>query len=237
MKMVVKGVARCVAASRLGAAVSLSVTLAAMYSPVHAEGKFAQLYAARPPAGSSFVRVVNPDGAPLKVKVADGPVQTLSGDKVASTYAIVKGNATFTVSLDGKTVAPLKVAPDSFDTLVPRREGGKIAFAVIDDGGGSQDALKAELRFYNLARGCEGGRLAVASAGPVLFSNVAEHAAAARAINPVSAKLTAACAADVSGALTLPALQPGDHYSLFLTGTAAKPVLSGQVSVTDPYGQ
>lgn len=232
-----KVVARGFVASGLTAALSLSAVFIAMDSPAHAEGKFAQLYAARPPAGSSFVRVVNPDGVPLTVKVADGPAQTLSGDKLASTYAIVKGNATFTVSLDGKAVAKLKVAPDSFDTLVPRREGGKIAFAVIDDGGGSQDALKAELRFYNLARGCEGGRLAVAPAGPMLFSNVAERAAVARPINPVSAKLTAACAVAVSGALTLPALQPGDHYSLFLTGTAEQPILRGQVSATDAYAQ
>ena len=46
-----------------------------------------------------------------------------------------------------------------------------------------------------------------------------------------------ACAEAISGGLTLPSLQPGDHYSLFLTGTAAKPVLRGQVSATDPYAQ
>jgi alginate O-acetyltransferase complex protein AlgF len=232
-----KLVARYRVASVVGAALSLSALYAALDLPAHAEGKFAQLYAARPPAGSSFVRVVNPDGTPLTVKVADGPAQTLSGEKIASTYAIVKGNATFTVSVDGKAAATLKVAPDSFDTLVPRREGSKLTFTVIDDGGGSQDALKAELRFYNFARGCEGGRLAVAPAGPMLFSNVAERTAAARPINPVSAKLTAACAVTISSAVTLPALQPGDHYSLFLTGTAAKPVLLGQVSATDPYAQ
>lgn len=232
-----KSVARFVAAPCLGAAFSLSVTLAAMSAPAHAEGKFAQLYAARPPAGSSFVRVVNPGAVPLTVKIADGPVQTLSGETIASTYAIVKGNATFAVSLDGKTVTTMKVAPDSFDTLVPRRQGKKVKFTVIDDGGGSQDALKAELRFYNLADGCAGGRLAVAPAGPMLFSDVAPLAAAARPINPVSAKLTAACAVAISGALALPALQPGDHYSLFLAGTAAKPVLRGQVSATDPYKQ
>ena len=232
-----KSVARFVAAPCFGAALSLSVTLAAMSATAHAEGKFAQLYAARPPAGSSFVRVVNPDAAPLTVKIADGPVQTLSGETIASTYAIVKGNATFTVSLDGKTVTTMKVAPDSFDTLVPRRQGKTVRFTVIDDGGGSQDALKAELRFYNLADGCAGGRLAVAPAGPMLSSDVAPLAAAARPINPVSAKLTAACTVAISGALALPALQPGDHYSLFLAGTAAKPVLRGQVSATDPYKQ
>ncbi|MEE7567049.1 cell division protein FtsQ, partial [Xanthomonas sp. Kuri4-3] len=32
-----------------------------------------------------------------------------------------------------------------------------------------------------------------------------------------------------------PALQPGDHYSLFLTGSAQAPQLQGQLSRTDPY--
>ncbi|WP_116137902.1 alginate O-acetyltransferase AlgF [Trinickia diaoshuihuensis] len=232
-----KFVARFVFAPCLGAALSLAAAFAPIGARADTEGKFAQLYAARPPAGSSFVRLVNPDSARLSVKIADGPVQTLSGEATASTYAIVKGNAPFTVSLNGKAVATLTVAPDSFATLVPRREGQKVVFTVVDDGGGSQDALKAELRFYNLAADCPNGRLAVAPAGPVLFSAVAPHAAAARPINPVSAKLAAACSTVASGALTLPALQPGDHYSLFLVGTAGKPVLRGQVSATDPYGQ
>ncbi|VVE11213.1 cell division protein FtsQ [Pandoraea communis] len=230
--------------NRLGAGLALSAAAvcALMTSiPAHAEGALAQLYAARPPAGSSFVRLVNPEGAALKVKIADGPVQTLSGTKIASTYAIVKGDTPFVVEIDGKRAAPMRVAPDSFNTLVPRREAGKVAFTVINDGGGSQDALKAELRFYNLSSECASARLDVAPSGPTLFPNVAAHASAARAINPVSAKLTAACAQPQSQAasqvLTLPALQPGDHYSLFLTGAAAKPVLRGQASATDTYKQ
>lgn len=225
-----------------GLALSASAICATMTSvPANAEGALAQLYAARPPAGSSFVRLVNPDGAALKVKLADGPVQTLSGAKVVSTYAIVKGNTPFVVEIDGKRTAPMQVAPDSFNTLVPRRDGGKVTFTVIDDGGGSQDALKAELRFYNLSSDCASARLDVAPSGPVLFPNVAAQASAARSINPVSARLTAACAQPqspaASQALALPALQPGDHYNLFLTGTAAKPVLRGQASATDTYRQ
>ena len=53
----------------------------------------------------------------------------------------------------------------------------------------------------------------------------------------VSATLAAGCGAAASPPLSLPALQPGDHYSLFLTGTAAAPVLRGQVSATDPYSR
>ena len=60
-------------------------------------------------------------------------------------------------------------------------------------------------------------------------------ASASRSINPVSAQLSASCAKAVSAPLALPQLQPGDHYSLFMTGTAAAPVLRGQASATDTY--
>lgn len=223
---------RTLFAALLGGICSMSVATAA-----HAEGAFAQLYAARPPAGSSFVRLVNPFAAPLRVKIADGPTQRLAGDTVASRYAIVKGNAAFTVWLDGKPAGTLRVAPDTYSTLVPRRDGGGAGFAVIDDAGGAQDALKAELRFYNLAEGCAAGRVEIAPSGPALFQKVAARASAARAVNPVSATLAASCGATASAPLTLPAMQPGDHYSLFLTGAPGRPTLRGQLSETDPYGR
>src|SRR2546427_628612 len=141
----------------------------------HAEGTLAQLYAARPPAGSSFVRVVHPDAGSLRVKIGDGPEQTLSGSKPASSYAIVKGDTPFAIQLDGKSAGSMKVAPGSFTTLVPQRQGKNAAarFTAIDDSGGSQDALKAELRFYNLTDDCTEGGLKIAGTGTPLFTGVA----------------------------------------------------------------
>lgn len=201
----------------------------------NAEGIFSQLYAARPPAGSSFVRVVNPGAAPMRAQIAGGPAQTLSGEKVASTYAIVKGNEAFPIVIDGKPAGTLQVAPDTFNTLVPRRDGGKVAFTVLTDAGGTQDGLKAELRFYNLSAKCAAGRLSVSPSGTTLFDGVAQGASVARAINPVKATLVSACGTVATKTLALPALEPGDHYSLFLVGTDAAPVLRGQLSATDPY--
>jgi hypothetical protein len=215
------------------------LALAALSSlaAAQAEGTLAQLYAARPPAGSSFVRVVHPDAGNLRVKIADGPEQTLSGSKPASSYAIVKGDTPFAIQLDGKSAGSMKVAPGSFTTLVPRSPGKNAAgrFTAIDDSGGSQDALKAELRFYNLSTDCAEGSLQVAPAGPALFKGVAPAASASRSINPVSAQLGATCGQAASAPISLPQLQPGDHYSLFLTGTASAPVLRGQASATDAY--
>lgn len=214
---------------------ALAIALAAACASAAAEGVLAQLYAARPPAGSSFVRVVNPHVHPLQAQVAQGPVQEIGPDRQATTYAIVKGNQPFDVRIDGKLAGTLQVAPDTFSTLVPRRDGGRLSFSVIDDSAGAMDALKAELRFFNLAADCAAGQLSVSPPGPVLFKDVDPGSSAARAINPVSATLVAGCGAAVSPALALPALQPGDHYSLFLTGTPQAPVLKGQASGTDPY--
>jgi hypothetical protein len=209
--------------------------LGGLAGAAHAEGVLAQLYAARPPAGSSFVRLVNPGAAALRVKIADGPEQTLSGERIASSYAIVKGDTPFAIVLDGKPAGRIKVAPGTYTTVLPQRQGGALRLTPLDDAGGSQDALKAELRFYNLAADCPAGALQVAAGGPTLFADVAPTASASRAINPVSAQLQATCGKAASAPLALPTLQPGDHHSLFLTGTAAAPVLRGQVSATDSY--
>mgnify|MGYP000969598761 CR=1 FL=1 len=41
------------------------------------EGRLAQLYAARPPAGSAFVRVLNPGAAAVKAGIANRPCAPL----------------------------------------------------------------------------------------------------------------------------------------------------------------
>ena len=157
-------------------------------------------------------------------QVAGGPAQDIGPSKPATTYAIVKGDR------NSRCRWTAKVAPDSFTTLVARRDG-KVTLARIDDSGGAQDALKAELRFYNLIPGCAGAALKVSPQGPTLFDDIKPQTAA-RASIPCGLRWPAPASAE----LALPALQPGDHYSLFLGGTAAVPTLTGQVSATDPYG-
>lgn len=216
---------------------ALALALALPGAAAQAEGVFAQLYAARPPAGSSFVRVVNPDTGPVRVQIANGPSQEIGPTQPATTYAIVEGSQRFDLLIDGKPAASLQVKPDTFTTLVVRRDGVNVTYSAIDDSNGTQDALKAELRFYNLAADCPGARLEVSPTGPSLFQGVKPGASAARAINPVSATLAAGCGTVLSPSLALPALQPGDHYSLFLTGSATAPNLRGQASATDPYSK
>jgi len=202
----------------------------ALPSAAQAEGKLAQLYAPRPPAGSAYVRVLHPADTAVQIQVGQNAPQQLGGGRLASSYNVVKGSEPFTVRIAGQTVGSLSVAPDSYQSVV--FEDGKLL--VMDDSTTSDDALKAELRFYNLASGCKAGQLQV-EGGPALFAEVKPNASQARAINPVSASLTAGCGASQAKALALPQLQPGDHYALFLTGTASQPVLRGELGSTAPF--
>lgn len=202
----------------------------ALPAVAQAEGKLAQLYAPRPPAGSAYVRVLHPASTAVQVQIGQNAPQQLGADKLASSYNVVKGSEPFTVRIAGQTVGSLSVAPDSYQSVV--LEYGKLV--VLDDSAASDDALKAELRFYNLASGCPAGQLQV-EGGPALFAEVKPGTSQARAINPVSASLTAGCGASQAKALALPQLQPGDHYALFLTGTASQPVLRGELGSTASF--
>lgn len=228
-------------ARRAGAALLPHFVVAAVFSfgtvtPGQAqEGALSQLYAARPPAGSSFVRVVNPTAETLLVQVAGGPAQRIGPQAPATSYAIVAGGKPFVVQVGGKKAATLDVKPDSFGTWVLRREGSGHAFTAIDDTGDVPDALKAELRFYNLVPGCAKAQLQIAPAGTPVVRDVAPMSAGARSVNPVQAQLAAACGSATSAAQALPALQAGDHLSLFMTGSADKPVLTMQPARTDAF--
>ncbi|NER61116.1 cell division protein FtsQ [Pseudomonas sp. MAFF212428] len=196
-----------------------------------AEGVFAQLYAPRPPAGLAFVRLINPSTETLTVQIDKSSRQSIGADNVASTYAIVSGDTPFSVSINGKPAGQWTVLPGSFSTLVAQGE----RYSLQADLTGSENALKAELRFYNLASDCAKGQLVVADNGPTLFAEVPGQSNVARAINPVRATLSAGCGATLAKAWALPPLKAGDHYSLFLTGSAEQPVLRGELSKTDVY--
>lgn len=213
----------------------LVVTLLAAQPATAQEGSLSQLYAARPPAGSSFVRVVNPLPELLQVQVADGASQRIGPPAPATSYAIVAGGRRFAVRVGGKAVATLEAQPDRFTTWVLRRDGARYAFTAIDDTGEPPDALKAELRFYNLVPGCASAQLQIAPAGAVVLRDVPPLGAGGRAVNPVRAQLVALCGTASSEARSLPELQAGDHLSLFMAGTAARPMLMLQPSRTDAF--
>ena len=200
-----------------------------------APGALAQLYAARPPAEMAYVRVISADAQPVQVQIADAPAETLSRQRVASNYAIVKGDTRFHVLHNGQSSPALQVAPGSYSSVVLDTSAKPAQWVVIADTAGNADALKASLHFYNLVPGCGAAQLQVAPSGPALFNAVKAQAVQSRSINPVRAQLQGSCQQAASAPLDLPALQPSEHYSLFLLGSAEQPVLQGQLSSTNPY--
>lgn len=193
-----------------------------------------KVYGARPPSGSSYVRVV--DGGPAAAKVAVGTEDavTLSpSGTIATTYRVIPGGKSLTITIDGKSAAPITVPPDKFLTLVYRPSAAGPKLTTITDDPGEDNGLLAQLRFYNLVPNCAGS-LAI-DGGPAVFDGVATDASKSRSINPVSATLVPKCGAAAGAGLKLPPLKAGDHYSIFLTGDAAKPVAVGNADATEPY--
>jgi hypothetical protein len=189
-----------------------------------------QLYPAAPPEGASFVRVLNPSLDPVKISLGGkDEIEPLSaGIKIGTNYRTIGPGQAVRVSVNGAPIlAPIKVEPNSFATLILKKQGDQYAVAVVHDSTQGQNALKATLRFYNLVQGC----VATVSAARTIkiFENVPAWETRHRFINPVGAQLTAACGQSESSPLQLPALQPGGRYSIFVTGESSKPVLSGRV--------
>lgn len=198
-------------------------------SPATAQ-EIARLYAARAPAGSVYVRIVNADSVAMHVEFGGKRATLDARHPPATDYRIVDASAPMLLKANGKALAPVQMQAGTFNTVIVA--DGKAL--LLTDATDSRDDLKAELRFYNLARGCQ-ATLSLAG-GATVFAHVDFQASAKRNINPVKAELTAACAgAGSAAAVALPVLKPGDHVSLFLTGTAARPRLQVQADATEIY--
>lgn len=206
------------------------LTLSMVLSMTAQSQEIARLYAARAPAGSAYVRVVNPGGPALAVEFAGKRGMLDTRHPPATDYRIVDASRPMTLEVNGRALAPIPVQAGTFNTI-----------AVIDgaalplvDALDNRDDLKAELRFYNFARGCQAG-LALRSGGAV-FENVAYPVGVKRSINPVKAELVATCAGGgASAPVMLPSLKSGGHASLFLSGSPAQPRLQVQADATEAY--
>jgi hypothetical protein len=109
--------------------------LAASAQQGAAEGRLAQLYAARPPAGSAFVRVLNPGNAALEVGIGNGAAQRIGPATRATRYAIVEGGKPFALRVAGTARVQAQVAAGSFTTLVLDAATPSRPLAVLADGG------------------------------------------------------------------------------------------------------
>ncbi|PZR39149.1 alginate O-acetyltransferase AlgF [Paraburkholderia fungorum] len=190
----------------------------------------ASLYGPQPPANASYLRVLNASSQAVRVALAGSEAPQTLAPGAVTRFSVLTPGTPARVTADGKAVAEAtaNAAVGAGDAVtVALRHDAKGWHATRIVGRYERvDGLKATLRAFNFTSGCS-AKIGVDGNGPTVFAQVAAGAQDARAINPVSAKLVAQCGAAASAALPLPALAAGDSYSLFVTGDAAKPVLSG----------
>ncbi|MFL9949978.1 alginate O-acetyltransferase AlgF [Paraburkholderia agricolaris] len=190
----------------------------------------ASLYGPQPPANASYLRVLNASSQAVHVALAGSEAPQTLAPGAVTRFSVLTPGTPARVTADGKAVAEAtaNAAAGAGDAVtVALRHDAKGWHATRIVGRYERvDGLKATLRAFNFASGCS-AKIGVDGNGPTVFAQVAAGAQDARAINPVSAKLVGQCGAAASAALPLPALAAGDSYSLFVTGDAAKPVLSG----------
>ena len=207
-----------------------------LHGSIAAAQAIAHLYAPRPPTGSAFVRVINPDVSSISVRIGvrapEGPLS--SETEIATIYRIVPGNEPLTIEVNGRpaknTVIP---PPDKFATLIVKPMKNEFELKMIVEEAPPIDGLRAELLFYNLIEGCNSG-LSVVD-GPRIFEPIPVDSSRRRSINPVEAKLYGECGVSRSTLWSLLPLKPGDHFSLFLVGAPDHPKLVGQLDLTEPY--
>jgi alginate O-acetyltransferase complex protein AlgF len=188
-----------------------------------------RLYAARPPAGSAFVRVA---GTNAQIQI-NSTQPAIGQNDIASRYVAVAANKPLSIAIDS---APLKTdltpQPGKFYTVAIAQNGADWSEQVIDEGFGDSNDLKAQLRFFNLALGCEPSLQIVD--GPNVFERTKIGEFRSRPINPVQVKLQSECEGHKT-IFHLQQLRSGDHYSLFFRRVRSDFILSGQFDETEPY--
>ncbi|WP_345813650.1 alginate O-acetyltransferase AlgF [Paraburkholderia sp. PREW-6R] len=192
----------------------------------------ASLYGPQPPANASYLRVLNASSQAAHVALAGSEAPQTVAPGAVTRFSVLTQGTGARVSVDGKVLADAGAANPS------AHAGDAVTVALSHDAKGwhatwvvgryeRADGLKATLRAFNFAPGCS-AKISVDGNGPIVFAQIATGAQDARTINPVSAKLVGLCgAAAASAALPLPTLSAGDSYSVFVTGDAHRPVLTG----------
>ena len=199
------------------------------------------LYGAQPPPGSAFVRFVNATAAPVDVRPSFAASHNLeiAGPARVTPYAVVEKVAGRSLPVDAQSAggtahATLTVAPDSFNTVLVRDEGGKLSLTVVKDGAEFNQA-RARLSFYNATVACPAAVLALAPAGTAVFSDVDPGAVRTRSVNPVKAMVRASCKGQAAEDVMLENMEVGSSYSVWLMTPGGKATTFITRDTTLPY--
>lgn len=189
----------------------------------------ASLYGPQPPSDATFLRALNMAKQPAKVALAGSEhAQTLAPGS-ATRFSVLSAGVAPAVTVDGHAVdtpAAQNDAQNNAQTVALSHDAKGWHAIRIAASGTRVDGLKATLRVFNFVPGCT-AKIAIDKNGPVVFPEIASGQQQTRAINPVAASLVAQCGGATTVALALPTLAAGDSYSLFVTGDANAPALTG----------
>lgn len=229
------------AQAALATAVLAASSMAAIPASAFAAAQdVASLYGPQPPADATYLRVVNLSTTQARLALPGSVPAGPLAPGAATHLSVVKAGTPLGVAVDGKdlalpaggegaasaTVAGAGTAGMAITVALTREADGVWHATRVAAPYAQADGLRATLRVANFVAGCD-AKVVVDGSGAAVFSNVADAHEATRTINPVAAKLVAVCGKAASVTFTLPPLAAGDSYSLFVSGTAAKPVLTG----------
>lgn len=224
---------------------TLTAAAAIALAPVAAHASaddVASLYGPQPPADATYLRVVNLSKRPAKVALPSGARLQDLAPGAATALDVVRPGTRLRVEVDG--AVPERSAGGA-TTAGSDTAGALITVAIERDGANgwravpiaapaaATDALRAQLRLFNFAEGCDAKVALAHSSASIVFDHVPAGHVSARSINPVAATLVAVCGDAVSAPFALPKLAAGRSYSLILSGSAARPELGGVADTID----
>jgi hypothetical protein len=188
-----------------------------------------QVYDPLPPPGSAYVRFVNAADLAITVKPDFVGVQQLGAAAAqrVSPFLPIEKVAGRALSLDvqagSRSVkASFKAEAGSYVTVLIESDPAKglVVVPVVDNTEFNQS--RARLSFYN-ATSCAVASLSIDPDGPVVFPDVAAGSAKARSVNPVTAKIHAACDGKPAASIALEGMEAGAMYSVWLMGAGVSP--------------
>lgn len=177
----------------------------------------AQLYAAAAPANSAFIRVYNNTAnAGLPVQIGTAAQPALMAYSAGDYQFLPPGEVLVRAGVHQKTMS---LAANHYYTAVVSREG-----LVPYELSGVLNRLKAVVAIFNLMPATTLS-LKTADGKASVFEGVVPGQAAQREINPLKLTLAVFDQATLLGAAPPVALDRGKVFSLFVSGTAASPVM------------
>ncbi len=202
------------------------------------------LYGAQPPPGSAFVRFANATGTLVEMRppfLAASALGTDGANRVSAygVVATVAGRSlALTINAGGHSAQTnLKVAPDSFTTVLVREASpGQFTATAVTDGAEFNQA-RARLSFYNASPACPDASLTLAPAGSSIFTDVAPGAVKTRSVNPVKAAVRASCTGQTAEDAMLNDMEVGGSYSVWLMLPGGKPAVFITRDKTLPFAK